>query len=360
MKRGYHSRVAFPPSRALLVALLALASRPVAALDPLAGTDGPHVLWNGAEADVLRSRDGRIVRTSLPPPWRLEVPGLPEFRLSPDGPASPEASHAPPERVCVVSDLHGNREGAVALLAAHGVVDRALRWSWGTGHLVVAGDIVDRGDGQTELLWLLRSLEAQAAAAGGGVHVLLGNHETMLMRGDERYLSPLQCSAWSGVEGGMRTLFGPRSEIGRWLRTRPAMVRLGDVLFVHGGVSPALLERRPSLDSVNREVRDALDAPGKPSILGTDGPFWYRGLVPGSESKRPGATDEDVARALRAFGVRRIVVGHTTLHAVTPFHGGAVVGVDAGLLDGKPGELLLLEKGRAFRGFSDGGREPLE
>lgn len=348
------------PARALLVLLLTFASRPLAAVDPTTGTDGPHVLWTGRDAEVLRSRDGRIHRSPLPPPWRLRLPGLPEIVLSPDGPGIPEASFPSPEKVCVVSDLHGNREGAVSLLAAHGVVDRGLRWSWGRGHLVVVGDVVDRGDGQTELLWLLRSLEAQAAEAGGRVHVLLGNHETMLMRGDERYLNALDCSAWAGAAGGLRTLFGPRSEIGRWLRTRPAMVRLGDVLFVHGGVSPALLERRPTLDSVNRDVRAALDEPGRPFLLGTDGPFWYRGLVPGAESRRPDATREHVERALAAFGVRRIVVGHTTVPSVSPFHGGAVVAVDAGLLEGRPGELLLLEEGRAFRGFAAGGREILE
>lgn len=348
------------PARALLVLLLTFASRPLAAVDPKAGADGPHVLWTGRDAEVLHSRNGRIHRSPLPPSFRLALPGLPEIVLSPDGPGIPEASFPSPERICVLSDLHGNREGAVALLAAHGVVDRGLRWSWGRGHLVVVGDVVDRGDGQTELLWLLRSLEAQAAVAGGRVHVLLGNHETMLMRGDERYLSAVDCSDWAGVEEGLRTLLGPRSEVGRWLRSRPAMVRLGDVLFVHGGVSPALLERRPTLDSLNRDARAALDEPGRPFLLGTDGPFWYRGLVPGADSKRPDATPAHVESVLAAFGARRVVVGHTTLPSVSSFHGGAVLAVDAGLKDGQPGELLLLQGGRAFRGFADGGRAPLE
>lgn len=340
-------------ARALGVAALVLAARGAAA-------DGPHVLWDGPGAEVLTARDGRLVRSKLRAPWRIEVPGLPAIRLSTAGPKPPGAEFPLPARVCVVSDLHGNRDGAVSLLTAHGVLGRDLRWSFGTGHLVVAGDVVDRGDGQTELLWLLRSIERQAQEAGGRVHVLLGNHETMLMRGDERYLNAVLCSAWAGVEGGARALFGPRSEVGRWLRTRPAMVRLGDVLFVHGGLSPALLERRLTLAALNRAVRDELDAPGKPFLLGTDGPFWYRGLVPGADSRRPDASSEDVDRALAAYGARRIVVGHTTLPSVTPFHGGKVLAVDAGLKDGSPGEVLLLEKGRAFRGFANGTREPLD
>lgn len=344
----------------LLTAALLLAAPRLPGQAPRAGEDGPHVLWDGAQAEVLRSREGTVERTSLAPPWRLPLEGLPELRLTPDGPTPPDAELRRPARVCALSDLHGNWHGAVALLAAHGVLGRDLRWTYGRGHLVVVGDVVDRGDGQTELLWLFRALEGEARAAGGRVHLLLGNHETMLLRGDERYLNAKYTSAWKDLPGGHRVLYGPASELGRWLRTRPAMLRLGDVLFVHGGVSPALLEKRPAVASVNRAVRAELDADGKPFHLGTDGPFWYRGLVPGAETKRPDATPEHVARALRAFGVRRVVVGHSTLPSVTALHGGMVIAVDAGLKDGKPGELLLLEKGRPFRGLADGTREPLE
>jgi hypothetical protein len=182
----------------------------------------------------------------------------------------------------------------------------------------------------------------------------------MVMRGDQRYLNAKYTSAWAGLEGGVPALYGPRTELGRWLRSRAAMLRLGDVLFVHGGLSPALLDRARNLATINREVREELDAPEKLFHLGTDGPFWYRGLVPAAETKRPDATPEDVARGLEAFGVRRVVVGHTTMDAVTALHGGKVLAVDAGLKDGKPGQVLRLEKGKPFRGLPDGRLEPLD
>ncbi|MCK6683860.1 MAG: metallophosphoesterase [Thermoanaerobaculia bacterium] len=343
--------------RPLLVALLVL---PLAAQTPKPGTDGPHVLWDGPKAEVLWSREGRIIRTPLPPPYRLALEGLPEIRLRPEPPEAAEDDLPLPARVCVLSDLHGNWAGAVALLEAHGVLRSGLRWGFGKGNLVVAGDIMDRGEGQTELLWLLHGLEQQARKAGGRVHVLLGNHETMVMRGDQRYLNAKYTTAWAGLEGGVTALYGPRTELGRWLRSRAALLRLGDVLFVHGGFSPALLDREPTVASVNRAVRVELDVPEKLFHLGTDGPFWYRGLVPGAEKKRPDATAEDIVRGLAVFGVRRVVVGHTTMDAVTSLHGGKVLAVDAGLKDGKPGQVLRLEKGKPFRGLADGRLEPLE
>ena len=51
------------------------------------------------------------------------------------------------------------------------------------------GDVFDRGPNHLEILWLLYQLEAEAARAGGGVHLVLGNHEAMVLNGDLRYLN---------------------------------------------------------------------------------------------------------------------------------------------------------------------------
>ncbi len=89
-----------------------------------------------------------------------------------------------------MADTHGEYAIAVELLKKQKVIDANLKWSFGKGRLAVLGDVFDRGPNQTEILWLLYSLEAQAKAAGGAVYVMLGNHESMALGGDERYLSP--------------------------------------------------------------------------------------------------------------------------------------------------------------------------
>lgn len=51
------------------------------------------------------------------------------------------------------------------------------------------GDLLDRGDQELPLLFWMERLRRQAAAAGGALHVLNGNHESMNVAGQYRYVT---------------------------------------------------------------------------------------------------------------------------------------------------------------------------
>ena len=76
------------------------------------------------------------------------------------------------------------------MLIGAGLVDSDLTWSGGEDHLVITGDFIDRGVGDRPLMDLLRKLQSESSAAGGRVHVLLGNHEVMNLLRDNRYVNP--------------------------------------------------------------------------------------------------------------------------------------------------------------------------
>jgi hypothetical protein len=336
------------------------AEEPAPAAAPL--VDGPYVLWEGREARVLSVRDGKRQEARLRAPYDLDLPGLTPLRLDPAPPVPGPATFPLPERLVAVSDIHGNLTGLVGLLQAHGIIDLRKDWSFGRGHLVVVGDVFDRGAQVTEVFWLLRHLEAQAQATGGRVHVLLGNHELGAFRGDERYLHPNYTLSQKKVLGtDQKTLYGPTTELGRWLRSRPVLLRIGLFLFAHGGPSPGMLDEEKDLEGFNTAFRRAIDQDGSPRLFGKSSPIWYRGLIPGKEAKRPDATAEEVERILAAFRVRTLVVGHSTLkQGINTFHGGRVHGIDGDLQSGGPGELWLYRNGACFRGLPDGSVLPLE
>ena len=85
-----------------------------------------------------------------------------------------------------VGDLHADLDAARSVLRMAKMVDASGHWAGGSATLVQTGDMTDRGpDGRTLLTWL-RSLEREAAAAGGRFVPLLGNHEVMNLQGDWR------------------------------------------------------------------------------------------------------------------------------------------------------------------------------
>jgi len=318
------------------------------------GDDGPHVFWKDGAATVVHFHEGARLESPLAAPFRLELEGLPALDLDPRPPAPAQAVFPAPARIAAVSDVHGHLDTLLTLLQAHGILS-GRRWAFGEGHLVLVGDVFDKGAQVTELFWFLRSLEVQARAAGGRFHLLLGNHESMELRGNARSLN----AKYRAFSMGPRELYGPNSDMGRWLRSRPVMLKLGDTLFVHGGPSPAILADELPLEACNERFRSVLDLPEKDLLLTKQGPIWYRGLLPVGASSIPDATGPEVDRILEAYGARRIVVGHTTLGRIRAFHGGKVFGIDADLQNGKPGEVWLSLDGQRFRGLADGGRKPL-
>jgi hypothetical protein len=356
-------------------ALFALASASVA-------HDGPYVFpaadgaWRVVRVDA--GPDGlqrREILVKDDPFITVEAVGdQPSFRVPlRKAPAAREVLELPAKSsLFVVADTHGEYEILARQLREHRVVDDKLSWSFGRGHLVVLGDVLDRGPRQTEILWLLYKLEAEAAKAGGGVHLVLGNHEAMVLMGDLRYLNPRYLETTRVLEvGAYSELLGGDSLLGQWLRSRPALLRINDQIFLHGGLSRALADSGMTLSEINTQLRALLtgtrpvadDARRRAELLlGSLGPLWYRGYF--DNPSFPKAGDEDIGRVLTAFGVRRIIIGHTVVPAITPLYGGRVIAVQVYPrleADGDTQfENLLIRNGAMWRALPGGVTRRLE
>ena len=352
-------------------AALAADTRPVAteatAQEPPLD-DGPYVFRDASGLHALWACAGQVVRRDARPAGdgsaSLEqgCGGYPHpLRLLP--PATPAADALPaPARIVALSDIHGQYGLVRQLLRANGVIDAGDRWSLGRDTLVVAGDVFDRGPQVTEALWLLYDLQRQAAEVGGAVHFVLGNHETMVLYDDLRYVNPKYLRVAELLGHAYPALHGPDTVIGQWLRSQPVLLRVGDTLFMHGGIAPQnldLVERqaetnadyRRSLGLAKAEVRQ--DPVFSRLYDGKTSPIWYRGYFNGELD-----TAQVVALADR-LGVKRIVVGHTSMDHVSSFHGGRVIAIDSSIKNGESGELLFIEGDRLSRGLPDGSRRPL-
>src|SRR5258705_3671072 len=252
-----------------------------------------------------------------------------------------------------ISDIEGNFGTFRKLLQASGVIDSAFNWTFGEGHLVLIGDFFDRGIQVTEVLWLIYSLEEKAKEAGGYVHFILGNHEIMNMSGDLRYVQPKYIENAALLGERYVDLYGENSELGRWIRTKSIIEKVGNVLYTHGGISGEINRMDISVQGINELSRPfyadstymfadkRLD-----TLFGDFGPFWYRGYYKGSPMI---ASQAQIDSTISKFNIRYIATGHTIVaDKISSWHAGKVFDTDVHHAAGKS-EALLIEDGKFFR-----------
>jgi 3',5'-cyclic AMP phosphodiesterase CpdA len=241
----------------------------------------------------------------------------------------PPSSYDMPERIVVISDPHGDVTSFVTVLQGAGVINEQLDWSFGQGHLVILGDVSNRGDDVTAIYWLTYKLEEEARKAGGKVHLVIGNHEVMVAQNDLRYTTPKYREIAQKMDIEYNTLWSSQTELGSWINSRNSLITIGDMLFLHGGISPNFAAVDLSIAQVNDTIRKYITLPRNATehspvahlIMRSNGPLWYRGLILPNE-EITGATVDEI---LKRYGVRKIVVGHTILDEVSEFFDGRII-----------------------------------
>jgi len=333
-------------------------------------------------------------------------------------------------RVIAIGDVHGEYDGLVAILQRTQLIDAETHWIGGDATLVQTGDLFDRGVRVREVMDLLMRIQEEAAAAGGRVIVLLGNHEGMNLTGFYRDVNPDVYATfaddksakrrktafaqyqryWRGTAAALGAppppitgeikqewmtahplgrieyteAIGPDGVYGKWLRTLPIAVVIDDVLFVHGGIGPALAGM--TVEEINRRAAEemavydstreylvnhglmpstlGLDAmaavarkqdPPDPGLAGIldgdswmirsgDGPLWFRGSAKWDEDEQ----GEEMIDLLAGVGATYVVGGHTPQRPrrIQTRFGGRVFLIDTGMLSshyegGQPSALVI-------------------
>lgn len=297
-----------------------------------------------------------------------------------------------PARVIAVGDLHGDYDAWQSIARDAGLVDAKGKWAGGATVLVQTGDIADRGADSRRIIRELMRLQREAARAGGRVVALVGNHEAMNMTGDLRYVSPGEFAvfadvnsvrwrdvAWEANKAGVlaayrrdsplrsekdihaawkaetplgkvehQAAWSASGEIGKWVMANPAVLRLGDTIFVHAGLN-ASFAKRP-IETINAEVAAALkarDTSDGAIINAEDGPLWYRGLAATDKSgdnQGTAAAAATLDAVLASVGARHMVIGHTTsLTGISLRHDGRLAMIDTGIARVYGGVVSYLE-----------------
>ncbi|HMC28617.1 MAG TPA: metallophosphoesterase [Verrucomicrobiae bacterium] len=359
------------------------------------------------------------------------------------------------ELVVAVGDVHGAFDSFQLILRHTRLADTEDHWIGGSATLVQTGDLIDRGPQGREAMDLLMRLEKEASTAGGQVVPLLGNHEVMNILGDLRYVTPAnyaafadgnseklrkaayqEYAAWaadhakwlaairqpampSTEEEWMaahpagfveyREAFSPDGKYGQWVRQHVAVVQIGGVIFVHGGIPPNLTSL--SLEQINSQVRQEIDefdstmrdlvsrkvilpfftikeivvavqgqlleehtaqTPTDPEFhnrlvrlldfnnwlcMRDEGPLWFRGYDSWSEEEG----EPQIQKILAACNASHIVVAHTVQKPanIRSRYGARVFLIDTGMLStywpgGRASALNIQKDGKITAEYIDG------
>jgi hypothetical protein len=209
------------------------------------------------------------------------------------------------KHVVAISDIHGWYGPFVELLERGGIIrqvaeteslptkknvftggedDGTYQYIGGETTLILVGDTVD-GDANTEkVIDLLIKLENQANISGGEVIVLMGNHEQTLLQ-----------TSWRGCELGQTI---------EWIRDRPAVAIVNDVLFVHGGIDRRVLKRVEKAQLRDEDFisafRRVLEDRRIATEVTTSAGNWYY--------------EDDLRKILEKTGTNYTVIGHISTY----------------------------------------------
>jgi len=331
-------------------------------------TDGPYVFYRGDSLDVVSLINGTVNKKSYKTTDQVNVSvqatgTVPFFKVPLRGsyPIIEAVTNQTPQKFLALSDFHGRYEGFVKLLKHTGVINDSLQWIFGTGSVFMLGDVLDRGDHQTEIMWLAYKLETEAAAAGGNFSTVNGNHELMVLTGDLRYLHEKYPAVATAIGKTVNDLFNTSSLFGKWIRARNTIIRAGNYVYLHAGYSPTLYSSQITIPTINNGIRDYLNGVSNSTtalLSGTNGPVWYRGYY-----QETYATQSEVDNIVQFLSCGRIFTGHTRHDEIQFRYNGKVIGVD--VEHGSTGvdplgvEGLLYENGTGYRVRTDGLRIPL-
>ena len=268
------------------------------------------------------------------------------------------------EKIVALSDVHGQFGILQKLLQANEVVDINNHWKYDNGHLIIVGDNFDRGDQVLDILWFLFHLQKEAKKAGGKVHLLLGNHEIMVLQGDIRYINKKYFYTSAIFKNQYYHFFRKGSVLGDWVASHKVLASINKNLFVHAGVSNAVLDLNLSLEEINNTFTNNLIRAKEEDILKdsllsllykTDGPVWYRGYFKDDNFK-----SSDIKSILKRLNQNRIIVGHTSSDKIKTLFNGKVIAVDCSIKKGVDGQVLIIENENFSVGNLEGKKKNLK
>lgn len=283
------------------------------------------------------------------------------FGCGPQSASDSGAAKTEVRRLVAIGDIHADLDAARHAFRLAGGIDEDGNWVGGSLTIVQLGDFIGRSYEDREVLDFILDVRERARLAGGTVHVLIGNHEVFGVRTELRWVHRDAFAAFEGmsdlhldsdyiehvpIEARARSAaLMPGGLYARRLAEFPAVLRLGETIFAHGGVTPHWAEY--GIERINEEVNRwfAGEISEPPSARGMD-PGNFDDSVMMSRHFSDDVDDDDCAmlsESLDLLRAKRMIVAHTVQDSISSHCDGRVWVVDVGMSRYYGGVIQVLE-----------------
>lgn len=261
-------------------------------------------------------------------------------------------------RVIAIGDIHSDINVMQQVFRLAGATNENDEWIGGELTIVQLGDLIGRSDDEREVLDFMFAIQAQAEQYGGKVHALIGNHEVMGGRVDNQAVGPNPFPAYEGMPGlnldDPRLQGLPPNELSRGaalmpggpyavrIAEFPTVLKLGETIFVHGGVVPRWAEY--GIENINSEVSawlkgETIEPDSSQRVDDSDRVMWARHF----SSRVDSLTCLMLEESLRILGAKRMIVAHTRHTEITSYCGNKIWATDVGMSRAYGGNIQILE-----------------
>ena len=232
-------------------------------------------------------------------------------------------------RIVIIGDIHGDIRRFKDILIDAKVINKNIEWIANPKNTIVVqmGDQVDSINRDpsldswevlpdVEMIYFTNLLNKIAMSKGGRVISLIGNHELMNIIGNYSYVSR------ESLDDNIKKryeLFKPGGTLSAILGQRPIVVKIGQLLFCHAGLTiehlNILTKNNKDISYINtiwknfvknntvfledKEIFDKI-------ILDNDGILWTRDLN----------EEEDLIKLMEKIGCLYMFIGHTVVENV--------------------------------------------
>ncbi len=229
----------------------------------------------------------------------------------------------PKKRIIAIGDIHSYFYALYMCLLRAKVININGEWIGGSTYVVQTGDILDgggRGNIETDfigeeffIIEYLNYLDKEAKKQGGRVIRVLGNHELMnIFEPNSRYLTNNSIKMFGSLKNRNKSLSYNKNGCYRLIHNSSVLLRIGDWIFVHGGLLPHHLYNNTIQDINNKFYnifnRDSSSNDCDILYFNDDSIFYNRVYSDDEDNKYAKKCMNELKRNL---GIKGMVVGHS-------------------------------------------------